>query len=280
LANKQIKIAAGTMASQGVRMQEWISLSEGLKRPGLRLVLLRAGVPSPWSEFCRAIFHVKQLDYAQLEGRDPVTGLTLLRQTTAQESMPVAFWNEERPRTNWLDILHLAERLGGQPRLLSDKSEERVRAIGLCAELCSEGGFGWHRRVVLIHNLLTNDEFGERERRIGHYMAGKYGYQPGSVQGSIQRCEDIVATFARLHSAQNGSDVYFEGNSLSAIDLAWAAFAALIRPLPQEHCAMSDTWRSLYTWEPTMTPAQTVGALLQRRDRVYAAHLRLPVVLA
>ena len=84
-------------------MKAWISLSDGLKRPGLRLVLLRAGVPSPWSELCRAIFHVKQLDYEQLEGRDPVTGLALLRQTTAQESMPVAFWNDERPRTNWLE---------------------------------------------------------------------------------------------------------------------------------------------------------------------------------
>jgi glutathione S-transferase len=260
-------------------MKEWVSLSDGLKRPGLRLVLVRAGVPSPWSEFCRAIFHLKQLDYEQVDGRDPVTGFTLLRQTTAQESMPVAFWNDERPRTNWLELLHLAERLGEQPRLLPDNSEERARATGLCAELCSEGGFGWHRRVLLIHSLLTNDDFGERERRIGHYLAGKYGYQSSSVPHSVQRCEEIVATFARLHSARNGSDVYFEGNGPSAVDLAWAAFAALIRPLPHEHCSMSDTWRSLYTWEPTMTSAQTVDALLQRRDRVYAAHLQMPVVL-
>src|SRR5262245_62475905 len=106
-------------------MKDWVSLSDGLKRPGLRLVLLRAGVPSPWSELCRAIFQVKQLDYEQLEGRDPVTGLALLRQTTAQESMPVVLWNEERPRTNWLEILHLAERLGEHPRLLPDNSEPR-----------------------------------------------------------------------------------------------------------------------------------------------------------
>jgi hypothetical protein len=259
-------------------MKEWISLSEGLKRPGLRLALVRAGVPSPWSEFCRAIFHVKQLDYEQVEARDPVTGLTLLRQATAQESMPVAFWNDERPRTNWLEILHLAERLGEQPRLLPDESEARARVIGLCGELCSEGGFGWHRRVLLIHELLTNGALGERERRIGHYMAGKYGYEASGVRHSLQRCEDIVATFARLHAAQNSSDVYFDGKSLSAIDLAWAAFAALIRPLPQEHCAMSDTWRSLYTWEPVTTSAQTVGALVERRDRVYATHFRLPVI--
>ena len=261
-------------------MKEWISLADGLSRPGLRLALVRSGMASPWSEFCRAIFHVKQLEYEQVDGRDPVTGLRLLKEATAQESMPVAFWNDERPRTNWLELLHLADRLREEPRLLSDKCEDRVRTIGLCAELCSEGGFGWHRRVSLIHNLLTNSDFSERERRIGHYLAGKYGYQASRVHDSMQRCEDIVATFARLHAAQNGPGSYLNGNSLSAIDLAWAAFAGLIRPLPQEQCPMSDTWRALYGWEPVNTPAETVNALLQRRDRIYAEHLQLPVVVA
>jgi len=259
-------------------MKQWISLAEGLNRPGLRLVLLRSGMPSPWSEFCRALFQVKQLDYEQLDARDPAAGLRLLKETTAQESMPVAFWNAERPRANWLELLHLAERLCEAPRLLPDQCEERARTIGLCAELCSEGGFGWHRRVLLTHNLLTNGDFSERERRIGHYLAGKYGYQASQVQHSLQRCEDIVATFARL-DAQNAQGNYLDGNSLSALDLAWAAFAALIRPLPQEHCPMSDTWRALYSWEPQHTSLQSVSALLQRRDRIYAQHLQLPVVV-
>jgi glutathione S-transferase len=261
-------------------MKQWISLADGLKRPGLRLALIRAGMPSPWSEFCRAIFHVKQLEYEQLDGRDPVAGLKLLRETTAQESMPVAFWNDERPRANWLELLHLAERLREEPRLLSDKCEERVRTMGLCAELCSEGGFGWHRRILLIHDLLTNSDFHERERRIGHYLAGRYGYEPSRVDLSRRRCEDIVAMFARLHTAQNDTGSYFDGNSLSAIDLAWAAFAALIRPLPHEHCPMPDLWRALYCWEPVNTSAETVNALLQRRDRIYKEHLSLPVVVA
>jgi hypothetical protein len=260
-------------------MKQWMSLSDGLNRPGLRLVLMRSGVPSPWSEFCRAIFHVKQLDYEQLDARDPNTGLALLRTTTAQESMPAAFWNDERPRTNWLEILHLAERLHEEPRLLPDSCEERARTIGLCAELCSEGGFGWHRRILLIHNMLTNSDFQERERRIGHYLAGKYGYQANQVHHSTQRCEDIVATFSRLHARQAGSGIYLDGKSLSAIDLAWATFAALIRPLPQEHCPMSETWRALYSWEPAQTSPETMSALLQRRDWIYAEHLRLPLIV-
>jgi len=259
-------------------MKQWISLSEGLERPGLRLVLVRAGIPSPWSELCRAIFHVKQLDYEQVDGRDAATGLELLKRTTAQESMPVAFWNDERPRSNWLDLLHLAERLSDVPRLLPDSSDARARTMGLCAELCSEGGFGWHRRILLTHKLLTNAELSERDRRIGQYLAGKYGYQPDQVHRSLQRCEDIVAAFARLHAAQNGAGLYFDGSSVSALDLAWAAFAALIRPLPQEQCPMSDTWRALYTWHPINTAPETVSALLQRRDRIYAEHFELPVV--
>jgi hypothetical protein len=257
-------------------MRQWIGLPEGLGRPGLRLALVRAGIPSPWSEFCRAIFHVKRIDYEQVDGRDAATGLALLKTTTAQESMPVAFWNDERPRANWLELLHLAERLREEPRLLPDECEARARVIGLCAELCSEGGFGWHRRILLTHEMLTNARFGERERRIGHYLAGKYGYQPDRVERSAQRCEDIVATFARLHAARRGS--HFEGNGVSALDLAWAAFAALIRPLPQEQCPMPETWRTLYTWQPANTPPELVSALLQRRDRTYAEHFELPVV--
>jgi hypothetical protein len=259
-------------------MKQWISLSEGLARPGLRLALVRAGVPSPWSEFCRALFRVKGIDYEQVDGRDPVTGLTLLKSTTAQESMPVAFWNDERPRANWLELMHLAERLGDEPRLLPDECDARARMIGLCAELCSEGGFGWHRRILLTHEALTNAGFGEREKRIGHYLAAKYDYRPDRIQRSLQRCEDIVSVFARLDAAGTGSGLYFEGNRVSALDLAWAAFAALIRPLPQEQCPMPDTWRALYTWQPAQTPTQAVNALLQRRERIYAQHFELPVV--
>jgi glutathione S-transferase len=261
-------------------MQPWLTLSEGLKRPGLRLVLVRAGVPSPWSEFCRAVFHVKGIDYEQVDGRDPATGVALLKQVSGQESMPVALWNEERPRSNWLEILHLAETLREEPRLLPDPPEASARVIGLCAELCREGGFGWNRRLLLTHHLLTHSQWQERERRIGHYLAKKYGYDANRLQQSSQRCEDVVAVFARLHTAQEANDTYFNGRSLSALDLAWAAFAALIRPMAQEFCPMSDMWRTLYTWEPARTSPELVSALLQRRDRVYTQHLALPVIVA
>jgi hypothetical protein len=261
-------------------MKLWVSLTDGLKLAGLRLALVRSVMPSPWSEFCRALFHVKGMDYVQIDARDPESGLALLRTETAQDSLPVAFWNGERPRTNWLEILHLSERLGDLPRLLPDSCERRASVIGLCAELCGEEGFGWHRRILLTHRLLNDSGFGERERRIGQYLAGKYGYEESRLEHSLRRCEDIVSSFARLHAAQDSPvSIFFSGNELSAIDLAWAVFAALITPLPPEHCPMSDLWRALYTWQPTETPREVVAALLHRRNQIYQRYLELPVAV-
>jgi hypothetical protein len=102
----------------------------------------------------------------------------------------------------------------------------------------------------MIQRLLTEDTYGSRERTIGQYLAAKYS-DPGVTEiESRQRCEDIVAAFATLNVAKHG---FLAGNSLSALDLGWAAFAALIQPLPNDVCPMDPVWRDLYTWTPTKT---------------------------
>jgi hypothetical protein len=83
---------------------------------------------------------------------------------TGQESLPVVFWNHGRPRANWLEQLAIAERISPQPCLLPEEPFERAKIVGLIAELCSEAGFGWHRRVMMIARLLTEPTFGERVR--------------------------------------------------------------------------------------------------------------------
>jgi hypothetical protein len=52
-----------------------------------------------------------------------------------------------------------------------------------------------------------------------------------SVEGSSQHCEGIVAIFAALRDA--GHD-YLSRSRLTALYLAWAAFPALIQPLPED----------------------------------------------
>ncbi len=42
-------------------MTTWLSVDEGKAADGLRLVLT-SGVPGPWGEAAKAIFHVKGID--------------------------------------------------------------------------------------------------------------------------------------------------------------------------------------------------------------------------
>src|ERR1700689_3379595 len=81
-------------------MTEWLTLKEGLTAAGLRIAPVRE-VPSPWSELCRALFHVKRIPVALISARDPQLGLSELKAATAQETLPVVFWESERPRANW-----------------------------------------------------------------------------------------------------------------------------------------------------------------------------------
>ena len=257
-------------------MNSWLTLEQALGAPGLRVAPVRGGLPSPWSEFTRACFHVKRIPYSLVDARDADRGLTPLKPLTGQESLPVVFWNEERPRSNWLEQLMLAERISPQPHLLPDDPFERAKVVGLVAELCSEAGFGWHRRVMMIARLLSEPTFGERERGIGRYLSTKYQHNTDSLEGSAKRCEAVVSTIAALKAV--GHD-YLLGSSLTALDLAWAAFAALIQPLPEDLCPMRPLWRDLYTWVPAMTPRPAIEGLLAFREQIYRDRLPLPVDL-
>jgi hypothetical protein len=254
---------------------KWLSLKEGQAATGLRIAPVR-GVPSPWSELCRALFHVKHIPFALINARDPELGLLELKAATAQESLPVVFWNSERPRAGWLEQLSLAERLADGPKLLPESPRERAFVIGFLSELCAEDGFGWHRRLLLIDRMLTESGYGERERAIGRYLGDKYGFTSASLPESRRRCESIVAAFAALNITAEG---FFARESLSALDLGWTAFTALIQPLPHDLCPMDTLWRDLYTWTPSESAPDAIAALLAHRDRIYRDWLELPVIL-
>jgi hypothetical protein len=257
-------------------MSAWLTLEQALAAPGLRVAPVRAGVPSPWSEFIRACFSVKRIPFSLVDARDADRGLASIRKLTGQESLPVVFWNDERPRSNWLDQLLLAERISAQPRLLPDDPRQRATVVGLIAELCSEAGLGWHRRVMIIDRLLTEPRFSERERGIGKYLATKYRHSADTLERSTRRCEEILAAFAALCGNPHH---YLAGPDLTALDLAWAAFAAMIQPLSEELCPMKPLWRDLYTWMPETTPREGVEGLLANREKIYRDWLPLPVDL-
>ena len=66
-------------------------------------------------------------------------------------SAPVVAWNDEAPLNGWLDILLLLERLNPEKSLVPEDPHSRVQLFGLAHEICGELGFGWNRRLDMIH---------------------------------------------------------------------------------------------------------------------------------
>jgi glutathione S-transferase len=256
-------------------MTDWISLDQAVEARGVRLILARFGLPSPWSEFCRAIFEIKKIPFLFVDARDAAGSYQPLRPLTAQESVPVVLIERERPRSNWLEQLYAAERLAPEPALLPLDTHSRALVIGMIAELCGEGGFGWCRRLQMIEQLL-DDKASAREKQIGAHLREKYGSLQRGEAGS--RCEAIVAEMAARLWYQHATDqsVLF-GSQITAADVAWAAFASLIVPLPDSLCPMAPRWRELCSWTPQCTSPEEVAPLLSHRDRIYRSYLTLPV---
>lgn len=254
---------------------EWLTLAEAVTTPGVRLVLARFGVPSPWSEFCRGMFEAKGIEYRRVDGRDADGAYHALRALSGQESVPVALIGHEAPRASWLEQLYAAERLSAATPLLPEQPHSRALVVGLVAELAGEGGFGWCRRLLMIERL-TAPGVHSREQQLGLYLRHKYGAHHGPEPST--RCREIVKHLAdRLRSQHAAGQPFLLGQRLSALDLAWAAFAALIEPLPEAHCPMSARWRDLYGWAPPELASADLERLLAHRDRIYRQHFTLPV---
>lgn len=256
-------------------MPNYVEVAAARDMTGLRLVL-SPGVPGPWSEAAKGIFYVKKLNYIPVRqnmGSDPA-----LKAWTAQDSAPVAIYNEERPRSTWIEQLYLAERLAPQPPLIPKSIEERVQMFGLCNELCGENGFGWSKRLLMFHQNLTTPGMNEQERALSRTFAEKYGYDPALVDGARARVVEILRTLsARLTEQRGRGSRYFIGSQLSALDIYWAAFCGIINPMPDDLCPMTPLMRKTYTNKDPEIAAAASPILYEHRDFIYHEHLELPV---
>jgi hypothetical protein len=169
-------------------MAHYIEVDEARQMSGLRLVIT-AGFPGPWGEAAKGIFYVKHIPFVRVRqvAAEPNAAL---REWTGQTSAPVAIWNDERPRITWIEQLHLAERLAPEPRLIPSVPEERVLLFGLSNEICGELGFGWCRRLLMIHTLLASED--EATRESGRRLGQKYGYDPSAALAAPQRLAEIL----------------------------------------------------------------------------------------
>ncbi|MEW6269503.1 MAG: hypothetical protein AB1689_09435 [Thermodesulfobacteriota bacterium] len=255
-------------------MATYVDVEQARSLPGLRLVLT-AGVPGPWSEAAKGILHVKRLPVTlvrqELGGENQA-----LREWTGQTSAPVAAWQEERPRTTSVEILFLAERLAPDPPLVPCDPEQRAHMFGLCHEIIGEQGFGWSRRLMLLHTTLTyaGGAAPDGIRR----MAAKYGYSPEAAAAAPARAAEVLRLLAAQLARQRAAGSRFLiGDRLSALDVYWATFAVLVAPLPEELCPMPPAIRSVYQSDDPVVRSALDPALLEHRDFVYREYLELPV---
>ncbi|MBI3248039.1 MAG: hypothetical protein HYZ50_16160 [Deltaproteobacteria bacterium] len=259
-------------------MAEYLSVEEARPLSGLRVVL-SPGVPGPWSESAKGILHVKKIPYVRV--RQEIGGANkALVEWSAQATAPVFAWNDEPPRSTWIQQLFLAERLQPTPALIPADIEERMSMFGYCNELCGEHGFGWSKRLMLVHPTLTNLNADEQSRGFSKYIGDKYGYEAAEAEAAPARCAGILRLLSsRLEQQKAKGSPFFIGSQLSALDIYWAAFAALVQPLPDELCPMPRSFRKMYTnTDPTIQAAAS-PILFEHRDFIYKNYLELPVDL-
>jgi hypothetical protein len=83
----------------------------------------------------------------------------------------------------------------------------------------------------------------------------------------------------RLKAQRDAGSRYYVGNSLTAVDVYSAAFAAMFDPLPPKQCRMDASTRAALSARDTHTDAALAPILFEHRDMMYREYLELPLSL-
>ncbi len=251
---------------------EYVDVATARNLPGLRLVLTR-GVPGPWSEAAKAVFHYKNIEFtpvAQIGGQENPE----LVEWTRHRNAPVAVYEDEPPRASWLEILYLAERLEPKAPLLPADIEARIRMIGLLNEVAGQQGMAWHGRLLMLDAVAANAP----DNGADNPMIRDYGYSREAAARAPERIDAIVRVLAdQLHDQIDAGSHYFIGDALTALDIYWAYFSQLLRPLPPEQNPMPNFLRKSWSLmaDAMLRPPDPI--LFQHRDYVFEHYLRLPL---
>jgi len=251
---------------------DYITPSEARSMSGLRLALTR-GVPGPYSMSARSIFDLRNVPYVAVE-QIGASDNPELKAWTGHRNAPVAMYNDESPRAGWLDILHLAQRLGSGPSLLPQDIKSRMLMFGLTNELIGESGLTWQLRLVM---LGAGGPERAAQAAQQNPMYADYGYSESARQKALSKAQSILEAFTghvrQQHTA--GSD-YLIGDTLTALDVYWAYFSQIVAPLPDAQCPTPKGLRKSYEY-----CGQALGGvddlLVTRRDWMFAHHLQLPL---
>jgi glutathione S-transferase len=246
-----------------------------MEQDGLRLMTIPR-VPSPWSEATKGILYVKGIEFDRILAEPGEEDL--LHEWTGQTSKPVLVWNQERPATGWAEILHLAERLQPEPRLIPENRDERITLFGLSHELCGEMGLGWCFRLLACASAYDKHD-SAFPMVVVDMMAKKYGWSPDMGAIAKPRVLEILNSLdQRLALQQANNQQYLIGDTLSALDIYWATFCALMHPLPDDLCPMLDFIRAAYQSDDDDINSALSQRLIDHQHFIYETHLQLPVV--
>ena len=252
-------------------MSRFISITQARDAAGLRIAGLR-GIPSPWTEAAKGIFHVKRLPclYAAQSKEDPDGALVAW---AGDVGIPVVAYEKEKLRTGWAEILLLAERLQPEPALIPNDVDDRALMFGLSHEICGEMGLGWAYRLVMIQQSLGHGGSSNFPPNVASYLGQRYGLNPTHALVAKARTIDLLRMLSRRIEGRR----YLIGNALSAADIYWATFANLIIPLPEHELPAIPMIRAAYTCGDADIVSAISSELHALQRRVYDDHLELPV---
>ena len=263
---------------------KYFEVAEAKDMPGLRLVLT-AYVPGPWGESAKKIFDYKKIPYIPVAQHAAKANEDLVAWTGIRNA-PNAMYEDEAPRTGWYEILMLAERLAPERPLLPQRSEDRALVLGICAEICSEWGFGWARRAMMgtpyagpvdpVRAAGLSKPFWDPEDAVR--MRQAYSASVGGPAEAPARCADIIRMLAaRLHRQKAEGSDYLVGYAPTACDIYWMVFSMALEPLPHEVNPMPDWMRMSYDMIGPVLEAAKDPILLAHRDMMYERHSKLPL---
>lgn len=257
-------------------MITYLSVAEARQRPGLRLVLT-AGVPGPWGESAKAVLKARNVGYLPVAQAAMGANADLLA-WTGHRNAPVACLDDEPPLTGWLDILLLAERQGSGPPLIPVDEQDRVLCLGHITEIAGTDGFGWNRRIELMSGYLSGETNADDAPADMLPHMRTYGVTLETIARAPGRMAAILGGLAqRLRDQQVAGSDYFIGTDVTALDLYWACFSMMVRPLPQDVNPMPDWLRPLYSGCHPTVNAAIDPILIAHRDRIYQRHIGLPL---
>jgi glutathione S-transferase len=254
---------------------EYLSVAEARHLPGLRLVLT-AGVPGPWGEAAKAVFKLRGVPFVPVEQKTMQPNEELL-EWTGHRNAPIACLDDEPPLAGWLDKLLLAERIGSGPSLIPTDEIERAHCLGFSTELCGPDGFGWNRRHQVLKAYWGQLPGAEGPAYLVRTLRS-YDVTEATLARSSSRIVAILnglsTQLARQH--QEGHD-YLVGGRLSVVDLYWACFSMMVRPLRRELNPMPEWLWPLYGACDDEIDAALTPALLAHRDMIFERHIGVPL---